>query len=202
VPSTPHFSAHALVFVLSVAVTVGATWWAATARGFPGRPQRWPRTFLDRVAAGFRRRNRETVYWSVLGLYSAGVAVLHFGGMRLDVYTAVHWWDLLTHALGGIGVAALLHLTFAGRSGSPRPTGWLVPAVLAIGAGFEIYEFVFKDFWYAWPLRFYLVDTVVDLVFGAIGAAVVVVAVAAYRRVNAGSADQQPPIPENARDHS
>ncbi|MFW5918743.1 MAG: hypothetical protein ACOCSF_00925 [Halanaeroarchaeum sp.] len=179
-PSTPHLSSRALVGVLSLAVTLLATWWAMRTRGYPGRPHRWPTAFLQRVSVGFRRGDRETLYWTALGLYSAAVAGLHFGGIRWDVYTAIHWWDLLTHALSGAGVAALLYMTFHAPVDHERSPRWLVPAVLAFGAGFEIYEFVFKDFWYAWTLRFYLVDTVVDLVAGVAGA-VLVVGILAFR---------------------
>jgi hypothetical protein len=60
-----------------------------------------------------------------------------------------------------------------------------VSAVAAVGAGFEVYEFVFKDFWYRWSFRFYLVDTAVDIVVNTAGAAVLVLAVVASNRVRA-----------------
>lgn len=194
--ATPHLTARVAVLVLSLAVTALATRWAMATRGFPGHPRDWPRTFLQRVTAGFRSLDRETALWTGMGLYAIAVAVLHFGGMRLDVYTAVHWWDVLTHTLSGVGVAVLLLLTFPGPDGDARPTGWLVPAVLAFGAGFEVYEFVFKDFWFGWPFGFYVVDTVVDLVAGAAGAGVVAVAVTAYRRLTGRSVSTGSTAPE------
>ena len=60
-------------------------------------------------------------------------------------------------------------------------TKWLVPAVLAIGAGFEVYEFVFKAFWHHWSLGFYVADTVIDLVVNTSGAVAFAAATAAYR---------------------
>lgn len=164
--------------------------------GFPGRPLRWLPTFVDRVVEGFRGLDRETASWTAMGLYATVVAAMHFGGIRLNVYTTVHWWDLLTHVLSGIGVAALLQLTFSGPNDPVRPTTWLFPAVLAFGAGFEVYEFVFKDFWYGWPFGYYLVDTVVDLVAGAAGGALVVVTTAAHRRLVSGSPRGRPTNPE------
>ncbi|MGM0397548.1 MAG: hypothetical protein ACQEQY_01010 [Halobacteriota archaeon] len=180
-PSTPHLSAHLAVLVVSLVVTVVATRWAMIERGFPGAPLRWPAVFLRRVAAGFRAGGRETASWTGMGLYAVVVSVMHFGGIQYDIYTTLHWWDLLTHALSGFGVAVLLYLTFHRPATEPHSRRWLVPAVLAFGSGFEVYEFVFKDFWYRWTLEFYLVDTLVDLVAGVAGAAVFVGLVAGYR---------------------
>jgi len=164
---------------MSVLVALVATRWAMSMRGFPGRPTRWPLVFLRRVWATLRRPSRETVYWVGLGVYSTVVAGLHFEGLALDIYTTIAWWDLLTHTLSGIGVGALLYLTL--DETDTRPPYWIVPSVLAFGAGFEVYEYVFKDFWYTWPVQFYVWDTVTDLVVGAAGGALVVVFVAAYR---------------------
>lgn len=180
-PSTPHLSAHAIVFVVSVIVTVISTSWAMRAAGFPGHPLQWPKTFFTRFGGDLREGGRKARDWTVLGLYSAAVAGLHFGGIQWNIYTLVHWWDLLTHALSGAGVAALLYMTFHAPIDGNRSPRWLVPAVLAFGAGFELYEFVFKDFWYAWTVRFYLVDTVIDLVAGAAGAILVVIVILAVR---------------------
>lgn len=180
-PATPHVSAHAIVFVVSVVVTALSISWAMRAEGFPGHPLQWPKTFLTRVSRGFRGGGREARDWAVLGLYSAAIAGLHFGGIEWNIYTIVHWWDLLTHALSGAGVAALLYITFHAPTDGTQSPRWLVPAVLAFGAGFEIYEFVFKDFWYAWTVRFYLVDTMVDLVAGVAGAVLLVLVILAVR---------------------
>ncbi|MFW6265543.1 MAG: hypothetical protein ACOC2A_02080 [Halanaeroarchaeum sp.] len=188
-PSTPHLSAHLAVLVLSLVLTAVATKWAMVERGFPGDPVRWPKVFLRRVADGFQAGGRETVYWTGIGLYSVAVSVLHFGGIRYDVYTTLHWWDLLTHFLSGLGVAVLLYVTFHRPADERRSPRWIVPAVLAFGAGFEVYEFVVKDFWYAWTLEFYLVDTVVDLVAGIGGAVAFVAVVAGYRAL---VADRRP----------
>jgi VanZ family protein len=130
--------------------------------------------------------------WSVL------VSVLHFGGVYYNVYTQLPWWDLLTHAMGGVGVGALLAMTF--RAPTLRSPAWIPLGVLAIGAGFEVYEFVFKTFWYRWSLSFYVNDTVIDLVINTVGAVAVAVAVAVYRRrlETVGSADGDAPPPDPA----
>lgn len=183
VPSTPHTSIHALVFLIAALVTLVATLVAMRMPGYPGGLLGWPKTFGRRVYAGFRSSNRETAYWTAIGVFAVVVTVLHFGGIRYDVYTTLHWWDLLTHALSGLGVAALLYLTFHRPTPDRRPLGWLVPAVLAFGAGFEVYEFVVKDFWYTWTFQFYLVDTLVDLVAGVAGAVAFVVLLGGYRAI-------------------
>jgi hypothetical protein len=128
--------------------------------------------------------------------YSAVVCVLHFGGLAYDVYTAVWWWDLLTHSLSGVGVAAWLCLFPAIPLDSNRLL--LVPlVVLAIGAGFEVYEYLFKSFYVEWSLQYYLVDTVVDLFLDAVGAAVFVQGV---ERWPSGVSDVEDASVEASRD--
>lgn len=167
-PTSPHFSAKILVFLLALAVTIAATWVTVSLRETPARPLGWPRTFGQRVLAGFRASDRERLYWSGMLVYSIVVSAMHFGGLHFDIYGSVGQWDFLTHLLSGLGVALLLYLTFH-LAEPDRSLRWIVPAVLAFGAGFEVYEFVFKDFWYGWTLRYYLVDTVIDLVNNVLG---------------------------------
>jgi hypothetical protein len=110
------------------------------------------------------------IAWSALLAYSLVVCALHFGGLEYEIYTALPWWDLLTHSLSGIGVAAWLCLLRP----VPLHPGRVVAlplAVLAIGAGFEVYEYLFKDFYAGWTTTYYAVDTVVDLLLDALGAA-------------------------------
>jgi hypothetical protein len=133
------------------------------------------------------RGDRATAAWFGVALWSVLVTALHFGGLHYRVYTTLPWWDLLTHAMGGVGVAAVLAMTHR-RAPAADSSWWLVPAVLAIGAGFEVYEFVFKTFWYDWTLRFYVVDTAIDLVVNTTGAVAVAAALTGYRRL-AGSAN-------------
>jgi hypothetical protein len=139
---------------------------------------------LERFAGQFRRdlRNRRTAaLWLGVGLWSVVVSALHFGGLEYGVYTAIAWWDLLTHGMSGLGVAAILYLGFCRPVRAAATPWWLLPALLAIGAGFEVYEYLFKSFWWEWTLRYYAVDTAIDLVVDVAGAAVVVLGHLAYR---------------------
>lgn len=178
---SPQLSGRLAVFVLSFAVTIVASKWAMIAPGYPGDLHRWPVQFLERGIGGLRRGGRTAAFWAGIGIYSAAITALHFWGISSGTYTTLQWYDSFTHAASGAGVAVLLYLTFHRPTSGDRPTLWIVPAVLAFGAGFEVYEFVFKDFWYEWPLQYYLVDTVADLFFGVVGGAVVVALVAGYR---------------------
>jgi hypothetical protein len=111
------------------------------------------------------------IAWAALVAYSLVVCALHFGGLEYEVYTAIWWWDLLTHSLSGFGVAAWLCFV---RFTPFEPTQLLaLPlAVVVIGAGFEVYEYLFKDFYVEWTLTFYAVDTVLDLILDGVGALV------------------------------
>ena len=110
------------------------------------------------------------IVWPLLVAYSLVVCALHFGGLAYDIYTRIWWWDLLTHSLSGIGVAAWLCLVPVVPVDARRPAA-VVLVVLAIGAGFEVYEYLFKSFYVEWTLAYYAADTVIDLVVDSLGAA-------------------------------
>jgi VanZ family protein len=178
----PHLSPKLVVGVGSLLLTLAAT--AATMRS-PGYPanhslRSWPSALVGRLRRELPRGDRTSLAWAAIAVWSVLVSILHFGGVSYNIYTQLPWWDLLTHAMGGVGVGALLAMTF--RAPTLRSPAWIPLGVLAIGAGFEVYEFVFKTFWYRWSLSFYLTDTVIDLVVNTVGAVVVGVAVAVYRR--------------------
>ena len=180
-PASPHFTPHALVLLLAVAVTIIATWLTLSLRETPEDPLGWPRRFLEALAGGLSSGGRERLYWSGILVYSGVVSALHFGGLHFDIYGIVAQWDTITHLTSGAGVAMLLYLTF--HLGAPdRSLRWILPAVLAIGGGFEIYEFLLKDFWYGWTLRYYLLDTVADLAINLVGSLFAVGGLAALRR--------------------
>lgn len=184
----PHSSPRLVVGVGSLLLAVLAVGVAAATPGFPGDVLSWPRTLLARLRADLPRGDRVTAAWVGMALWAVLVSAFHFGGLRYGVYTAVPWWDLLTHAMGGLGVAVLLALTHRRTAAVTRSPLWLIPSVFAIGAGFEVYEFVFKDFWYGWSAAFYVEDTVIDLAVNTSGAVLVAAAVAGYRSL-AGSGD-------------
>ncbi len=192
----PHLSPKLVVGVGSLLLTVAAT--AATMRS-PGYPDHralrsWPSALLERLRRELPAGDRTSLVWIALAVWSVLVSGLHFGGIRYGIYTRLPWWDLLTHATGGAGVAAVLTMTF--RASTLRSPAWIPAGVLAIGAGFEVYEFVFKAFWYRWSLSFYVTDTAIDLVVNSGGAAAVAAAVAAYRRLTGVTADAAAPTPE------
>jgi hypothetical protein len=181
-PSSPLWSPKLLVCLLAVGVTFSASWVTLRLPETPPAVHRWPAVLLDRLATGITEGGRERFYWTGMAVYAAFVSVLHFGGLQLAVYQAIEQWDTLTHLLSGAGVAALLYLTFHLESPGRR-LRWIVPAVLAIGAGFEIYEFLLKDFWHGWSLKYYVTDTLLDLGNNLLGSLLVVTGL----RIGAGS---------------
>ena len=196
----PHLSPKLVVGVGSFLLTVVAT--AATMRS-PGYPDHralrsWPSALLERLRREVPAGDRTSLAWVAIAAWSVLVSVLHFGGIRYGIYTRLPWWDLLTHATGGAGVAAVLAMTF--RASTLRSPAWIPAGVLAIGAGFEVYEFVFKAFWYRWSLSFYVTDTAIDLVVNSGGATVVAAAVATYLRLTGTTADAAGPAPEPTAD--
>ncbi|WP_049984882.1 hypothetical protein [Halobellus rufus] len=186
----PHFTPKLIVGVGSLLLTLVATWATMRTAGYPDHRAvpSWPKLLVGRLRRELPRGDLLTGAWLALALWSVLVSGLHFGGVYYNVYTARPWWDLMTHAMGGFGVAALLALTF--RRSTLRSPTWLVPAVLAVGAGFEVYEFVFKTFWYHWSLEFYVEDTIVDLILNTTGAAAFTALALLYRsRADTRSSD-------------
>lgn len=125
------------------------------------------------VEAFSRRRALRPKDVYAVGGFGIAVTGLHFASMGLFLYSKIWWWDVMVHALSGLGVAAVLYVY------RPRlARGWfavfvvLPLLVLAIGTWFEVYERLFTDFWVAWPREFYLEDTGIDLVADTAGAVV------------------------------
>jgi hypothetical protein len=42
--------------------------------------------------------------------------------------------------------------------------------VVSIGAGFEVYEYLFRGFYEVWSVEYYLQDTIKDMVVNTVGA--------------------------------
>jgi hypothetical protein len=189
----PHLSPKLVVGVGSLLLTLAATVATMRSSGYPDHRalRSWPSVLLGRLQRELPRGDRISLAWIAIAAWSVLVSILHFGGVYYNIYTQLPWWDLLTHAMGGVGVGAVLAMTF--RAPTLRSPVWIPSGVLAIGAGFEVYEFVFKTFWYRWSLSFYVTDTVTDLVINTVGAVVVAVAVAGYRRRIGTAADPEPP---------
>lgn len=109
--------------------------------------------------------------WAAVVGWSLLVSALHFGGLAYDVYSQVWWWDLMTHTFSGVGVGAWLFLLQPTAFSSSRRLLVLLPSVVfLLGAGFEIYEFLFRDFYANWSVGFYLRDTVEDMLCNLGGA--------------------------------
>ena len=178
----PHLSPKLVVGVGSVVLALVAAWATMATSGYPTNHalRSWPAVLVGRLRRELPRGDHLTAAWAAIAVWSVLVSGLHFGGVYYNVYTVLPWWDLLTHAMGGLGVAALLCVTFRGPT--LRSPFWVVPAVLAIGAGFEVYEFVFKTFWHHWTLGFYVVDTIIDLAVNTSGAVAFAAATTLYRR--------------------
>jgi hypothetical protein len=185
VTSLPHASPRLLAGVGSLAIAVVAAWTIEHAPNAPAGRRSWPRSVIERLRTDLERGGRPARVWLLVVAWGALVTGLHFGGLALGIYTRFFWWDVLTHAMGGAGVGGVLLHGLRDRTPPGTAPWWLVSAVAAVGAGFEVYEFVFKDFWYRWSFRFYLVDTAVDIVVNTAGAAVLVLAVVASNRVRA-----------------
>jgi hypothetical protein len=179
--SSPHLSAHLLVGVGALVVTVGALRLTSAISGAPPDLRSWPRRLIGQVRADLEQGRKSRQWLVVLG-WGALVTLLHFGGLYAGVYTRFFWWDILTHAMGGAGVAGILFLGLRDGQRTAEPSWWIVAAVAAVGAGFEVYEFLFKSFWYRWSLRFYVIDTGVDIVVNTLGAVVFVVVVGVWWR--------------------
>lgn len=193
--SLPHFTARAAVGVASVVLALAGTRVAIATPGFPGAPHRWLERLARRLLADLRTGGRTVVGWVVFGAVAVTVTVLHFVGIRTGLYTAIWWWDLVTHSLGGIGVAGLAYLAHRDRETAAASVWWVVPSVFAIGSGFEVYEFLFKSFWHDLTLRAYAVDTAVDLAVNTTGATLVagVVSVLGSPTDEEGSVDSTEP---------
>lgn len=133
--------------------------------------------------------SRNGVAWVVALSYGAVVSYLHFElGLADRLYWSVPWWDLLTHSAAGFGVAAVVYLLAPRLFRSPVALLVTVPMiVLAAGAWFEVYERVFRTFWYDWTYAQYTQDTLVDLVMDGLGAVVFALVVLSHRGLAAAA---------------
>lgn len=130
-----------------------------------GAPFSW---FVSGVAHGPEWR----LAWIAVVLLSVTVTAFHFLGLAWRVYTRYWFWDIVTHSLSGFGVAAVLYLLRPAAFETPRRLFLFLPLfVFTIGAMFEVYEYVFREFYHHWSVERYLRDTVADLTYDTIGAA-------------------------------
>ena len=107
----------------------------------------------------------------------AFAGVLHSLGM-LGYYESITWWDHLTHTLSAALLAALLYAGLLVTAPAVAVVGTLF-GTLAFGVVWEIGELVARDVAERYDVEPVLVhygwrDTALDLVFDAVGAALVV----------------------------
>lgn len=123
------------------------------------------------LVSGMATERRWYPVWVVLSVWSVGVCVLHFSGLAYGYYTTFWWWDIMTHTLSGAGIGAWLYLLRpAAFSTQRRLFVFLVAVVVLLGAGFEIYEYLFQGFYEPWSVKYYLRDTVQDMLCNLTGA--------------------------------
>jgi len=128
-----------------------------------------PMSLGNQLIADIEQRNSCVVYW--VGLFSWGgfVTFLHFGGYEFQWYVQLGWWDVLTHFVSGIGVAGILLVGLRNTISPQAPLSWVFIALLSIGAGFEVYEYIFRSFWHSWTPVYYAQDTAEDLLMACTG---------------------------------
>jgi hypothetical protein len=125
------------------------------------------------VEAFSRRRSLPPTAVYAVGGFGVAVTGLHFASMGLFLYSKIWWWDVMVHALSGLGVAAVLSVYRPRLARNTVALFVVLPAlVLCIGTWFEVYERLFTDFWVDWSRAFYLRDTWIDLVADTAGAVV------------------------------
>ena len=109
--------------------------------------------------------------WIAIALLSVTVTVFHFLGLAWRIYTHYWFWDVMTHTLSGFGVAGIIYLLRPSAFDNTRRLFLLVPAlVFTIGAVFEVYEYVYREFYIRWSFEQYLSDTLEDLAYDTLGA--------------------------------
>jgi hypothetical protein len=171
----PHFSLRVSVALLSLLIALFGKYLTERAWGERIALVQLSWQFWDQLASDLRSNRTESRQWLALVLWTSVVTVLHFGGLASGQYTRFFWYDMMTHAMGGAGVGMGLALGLRNVVPPRTSAWWIVPAVLSVGAAFEVYEFVFRSFWYSWSLPFYARDTLLDIVVNTIGGVLVVV---------------------------
>lgn len=167
----PYTTPHAVVALWCLAVAVGSC--LVIDRQFGHVPLRAvPGRLCRRFVVDLRGGRPWSTYWGFLLAWGLWMCVLHFGGLEFGLYGRFGWWDLMTHFLSGLGVAGILLVGLREIIVGDPTLPWVLLALLAIGAGFEVYEYVFRSFWQAWTPRTYAWDTLTDLLMGCLGGGV------------------------------
>lgn len=138
------------------------------------------------IASAASALDRAVAFGSVLPAWLAVAGLLHSFGM-VGPYDRIAWWDSLTHTVSAALVAALLYAAVlvstaqAGVADSRPAVGAITVALTLLAGGFwELIELVARELGEATGLEPVLVhygrrDTIEDLGFDVLGAALVVV---------------------------
>lgn len=111
-------------------------------------------------------------------LPALGLLATHIVAMHYHLYWYLPWFDIFMHLWGGYLV--IIGLLMIGSIGSRRlyfPDWSLAPVLGLVMLGWEVFEYVFGV---AGTHPSYLVDTTLDIIFGALGG---LIAYGSVRRV-------------------
>ena len=134
---------------------------------------RLPVRLSTQFISDLKTRNVWSIYWIGLFLWGSFVTFLHFGGYEFQWYARFGWWDLMTHFVSGIGIAGILLVGLRNVVSPQVSLSWIFVALLSIGAGFEVYEYLFRAFWHSWTPAYYARDTAEDLLIACSGAVLI-----------------------------
>ena len=163
---------HELIPVFCLALTL-LTAFLADRRYLSISVFRLPVRLSTQLISDLKTRNVWSIYWVVLFLWGSFVTFLHFGGYEFQWYARFGWWDLMTHFISGIGVAGILLVGLRSVVSPQVSLSWMFVALLSIGAGFEVYEYLFRAFWHSWTPAYYAQDTAEDLLMACSGAVLI-----------------------------
>ncbi|MBU1557840.1 hypothetical protein KKC45_02665 [Patescibacteria group bacterium] len=116
--------------------------------------------------------NQKKISFIFIFILVLSIAILNTIGNELFLYWKLWWFDIIMHFLGGlwVGMSALWIYYFSGFFGNLRkdpPFIFLLSflSVLAIGLGWEVFEFLIEiDF-----SNHYVSDTALDLIMDIVG---------------------------------
>lgn len=171
---SPYFSLRAGVALFSLLFALFAKFFTERLWGKRVSFVELLRAFWEQLRTDLTPPRTRARLWLILAIWTVFVTALHFGGLATGQYTRFFWYDMMTHVMGGAGVGVGLALGLRNVVPPATTAWWILPAVLSVGAAFEVYEFIFRSFWYAWSLTFYAQDTLLDILMNTIGGVLLV----------------------------
>lgn len=160
-----HLSGHAAVMTaVGCAIVFGS---AVSVVGVSGNRPSAPDA--EPLRSGIARGPEWQPVWVVVAVWSFATTGLHFGGLEAAIYSRYWWYDVFVHGISGVGVAAIVYLLRPATFTTRRVVVLLPGLVFVIGAGFEVYEYLFKAFYQGWTPEYYLTDTILDMIANTTG---------------------------------